>query len=127
MNKWSQVRLVVKRVQYLSNCRTSKAAVGSPLEFGDTLLFGGTDGAPEGGDILTAGTGFGLYGMQIKIRGELSVKTVATYGITTWNAVGAHLEAVDNAPRAKKLALTGVLGRPGKDLVGSRRHCRRTN
>jgi len=44
----------------LSNGRTPKTAVGSPLEFGDSFLFGGTDGAPEGGYVLTAATGVGL-------------------------------------------------------------------
>jgi len=44
----------------LSNGRTSEAAVGSPLEFGNSFLFGGTDGAPERGYVLTTATGVGL-------------------------------------------------------------------
>ena len=55
------MRLVVKRVQYLSNCRASEAAVGSPLELGNSLLLGGTDSAPERGHVLTAATDVGLY------------------------------------------------------------------
>jgi len=44
----------------LSNSRTSEAAVGSPLEFGDPFLFGRTDGAPERSHVLTTATGVGL-------------------------------------------------------------------
>jgi hypothetical protein len=53
--------LVAKMVRYLSNGRTSEAAVGSPLEFGDSFLFGGTDGAPERGHVLTTTASIGLH------------------------------------------------------------------
>jgi len=44
----------------LSNGRTSKAAVGGPLEFGNSFLLGGTNGAPERGYALTTTAGIGL-------------------------------------------------------------------
>ena len=64
MNKRLQMQLVAKIVRYLSNGRTSEAAVGSPLEFGDSFLFGGTDGTPERGHVLTTATSVGLHEAQ---------------------------------------------------------------
>ena len=64
VNKRLQMQLVAKTVRYLSNGRTSEAAVGSPLEFGDSFLFGGTDGAPERSHVLTTATGVGLHEAQ---------------------------------------------------------------
>jgi len=61
VNKRFRMRLVVKRVQYLSNCRASEAAVGSPLKLGNSFLLGGTDGTPERGHGLTAATGVSLH------------------------------------------------------------------
>jgi len=61
VNKRFQMQLVAKMARYLSNGRASQAAVGSPLEFGDSFLFGGTDGAPERCHVLTAGTSVSLY------------------------------------------------------------------
>lgn len=59
-----QTQLVAKIIRYLSNGRTSKAAVGSPLKFGNSFLFGGTNGAPERGYVLTAAAGIGLHVAQ---------------------------------------------------------------
>ena len=64
MNKRFRMRLVVKRVQYLSNRRASEAATGSPLKLGNSFLLGGTDGTPERGHVLAAATGIGLHGAQ---------------------------------------------------------------
>ena len=64
VNKRLQMQLVVKMIRYLSNGRTSEAAVGGPLELGDSFLFGGTDGAPERGHALTTATGVGLHEAQ---------------------------------------------------------------
>ena len=64
VNKRLQEQLVVKMVRYLSNGRTSEAAVGSPLKFSDSFFFGGTDGTPERSHVLTAATGVGLHGTQ---------------------------------------------------------------
>ena len=58
------MRLVVKRVQYLSNCRASETTVGGPLKLGDSFLLGGTDSTPERGHVLTTATGVGLHGTQ---------------------------------------------------------------
>ena len=58
------MRPVAKRIRYLSNGRTSETAVGSPLEFGNSFLFGRTNGAPERGHVLTAAAGVGLHGAR---------------------------------------------------------------
>ena len=61
VNKRSQTQLVAKMIRYLSNGCTSKTAVGSPLELGNSFLLGGTNGAPERGYVLTAAAGIGLH------------------------------------------------------------------
>ena len=63
-----QMRPGMKRRRYLSNGRTSEPAVGSPLELGNSFLFGGTDGAPERGYALTTATSVGLHGAQQRRR-----------------------------------------------------------
>ena len=74
-----QIQLVAKIVRYLSDGRTSETAVGSPLELGDSFLFGGTDGAPERGYVLTTTAGVGLYGRRSRDadKGALSARTIA--------------------------------------------------
>ena len=64
VNKRFHTPLVVRMVRYLPNGSASETAVGSPLEFGDSFLFGGTNGTPERGHALTAATGVGLYGTR---------------------------------------------------------------
>lgn len=61
VNERLQTQLVAKMIRYLSNGRTSKAAVGGPLEFSNSFLLGGTNGAPERGYVLTVTAGIGLH------------------------------------------------------------------
>ena len=75
MNKQLQMQLIAKITRYLSNGRTSEAAVGSPFKFGNSFLLGGTDGTPERGYTLTAATGISLHGAQQ--RGENNGRVVS--------------------------------------------------
>ena len=81
MNKQLQMQLIAKITRYLSNGRTSEAAVGSPLELGNSFLLGGTDGTPERGHTLTAATGISLHGPQQ--RGENNGRVVSKNGRNT--------------------------------------------
>lgn len=50
--------------RYLSDGRTSEAAVGGPLELGHSFLLGRTNSTPERRHVLTAAAGVGLHGTR---------------------------------------------------------------
>lgn len=51
---------------YLANHCTSKAAIGSPLQFCDPIFLVGTDCLPEGCDTLSVRVVLGLWGQSEK-------------------------------------------------------------